>query len=245
MVRMNRMILKKSAPAALLVLLAAHILSGCGHASPGMLATAQQAQQTLAAVKSQAEETYDGLYDDTLFVRVTEAGKAADELIQKDAAAMTDEEIDATLLPAIQAQTAVYEDLQRQMDEIADQEQTARTKAATRGALLFHIINHSGTGLVSLGWVQGTRFDHHALLEMPSGVGREETLAGMTVPINREDLTKSLYLIGKDTEGEEVTYNVGRINELREGDLYYLCLLPEGKVRITTDPGSLTEDSAS
>ncbi len=217
-------------PAAVSILLAA-----CG-ASRGRIDEVNAELESLREVRSHAEETWDGLYDDSLFWRVTDAGQRFDALAQTDLSALTDAQIDTELLPAIRELADTYDKLQEKLDEIAETEKELYPELEDNEALSFHILNGSGEDYTSLTWSQGAKIASRDLLTIPVPFSDGQTLAGMTVPVVMEKSSQMLRLVTETQDGETRSYDVGRISSFDVDSLYYLVLLPGETISLTDDP---------
>lgn len=168
------------------VFLLALVLSGCAKASEEKLAEVSDAFSALTEARAKAEETYDKLYDDTLFVRLTEAGKQLDVVLSENAAALTDEEIDTEILAKTAELTGTYAELQEMMDTLYAAQEERRTERENRKQILFCVLNKSGATLTNLRWVLGDASAAKECLSLEGDLASGETLAGLTVPVIRE-----------------------------------------------------------
>ncbi|MCR5676314.1 MAG: hypothetical protein K6G16_11455 [Lachnospiraceae bacterium] len=254
----------RTKPAGILIFAVAAMLlfCGCGKASSAKLAEVKEVREALAGARAHAEETYDAICDDALFVRLTEAGKQADALSEIAASSMTDEEIDLNLLTPMRELTDAYAEMQEQLDQTAQEEEQERKEREGRVTLTFHIRNKSGRNFLGLSWMQGTEGRLSEILRMDRPLANGETLAGVTMTA-MEESTQEIWLYGllrepensaesgsskseqaddkEQQEKESCGFPVGVIGEMNPEALFYLELLPDGEVYLTTDPANLAE----
>ncbi len=225
----------------LTICMAAMLLGGCGKSSAGKQAEVGEILEGLQSARARAQEVYDSLYDDSLYAPLQEAGKKVDVFGETEVSEMTDQEIDAELIPAMKELEGVYQELQEQLDSTAAVEETKRREREGKKQITFFVINKSGAEVPKLIWTEKGMLGQSERLKIKTPLAVDETLAGLTVTVTEEADSVLLLCCGESQE-ESPVYEIGGTEELSADTVYYLILLPEGQFRLISDPKELSED---
>ena len=214
-------------------------LSGCGGVSQETIDAADQKLNELNAMRSSVESGYGELTDDSLFSRITEAGQLLDALAESSASRysdMSEEEIQTIWRARADELTETYSSLQELVDQSAEALADSRRITENRFDLRFHVVNNSGDTLSDLCWNIVDDSGKRILLETKCVLANGASLAGISVPANREYNSWELRLSCTDSNGENRSFHLGKQGDLNPDASFYITLDAEGKASVSAEP---------
>ncbi|MCR5177679.1 MAG: hypothetical protein K6C95_01705 [Lachnospiraceae bacterium] len=214
-------------------------LTGCGGISQEAIDEADRKLGELNEMRAKVESGYGGLTDDSLFSRVTDAGQLLDALAESSASRyndMSEEELQTLWMAKANELTGTYSSLQELIDQAAQAQAEVKKAAENRFDLRFHVVNKSGVTLRDLCWYIVDDTSKRILLETKGTLADGASLAGVTVPTNREYGSYELRLTAADSAGENRVWHISDLSDINPDASFYLTLEPEGKATLSVTP---------
>ena len=214
-------------------------LTGCGGISQEAIDEADRKLGELNEMREKVESGYGGLTDDSLFSRVTDAGQLLDALAESSASRyndMSEEELQTLWMAKANELTGTYSSLQELIDQAAQAQAEVKKAAENRFDLRFHVVNRSGWTLRDLCWYIVDDTSKRILLETKGTLADGASLAGVTVPANREYGSYELRLSCADDAGEEHIYRLSGLSDINPDALFYCLLNSDGTATLSVEP---------